>query len=155
MARVYIDPHMFSSAWFGEALTEMIQSRQVQFVYCHCAPVETEASKVRKALEFYQRIGQMKDRNGGRLRADVPADLFQNHLLRVQSNGTYCNEQNCDDAHIFALAYIKNVSYVFSMDHRLARCRDALNRIIHRRYCSFAVLSNDNVYDVHKPQILR
>ncbi len=154
MVRVYIDPHMFGRDWFNEVLDSMVESGNVKFVYCASEAVLAEASKVRSALKFYKLMGSAKGKDGKPLRDDVCKNLFKKRMEIVQSVKCYESNESCDDAHIFSIVYLKNVRFVFSCDHRLGRCRDSIRQVVSKKYCRFAILSTQAVYDRHSRSIL-
>lgn len=154
MARVFIDAHMFGEAWFKDVLEELIRCNRVSFVYGEIDKLKTEISKVRKALEFFRLARDLKDSNNKSRRVDAPLDDINAHNEYIQNRQCFVDCGDCDDSHIFALIYVKPTPYIFSMDARIAKCRDVINSSVDSRYCKFIVVSNDPTYKNHKHAIL-
>lgn len=154
MARVFIDAHMFGEAWFKEVIKELIKCKRVSFSYGEIDKLNTEISRVRKALEFFKIARELRDDNNKSRRVDAsPQDMtYHEEYIKRQNCFTSCND--CDDPHVFALIYAKPTPYVFSMDKRMAKCRDTINTAIDSRYCNFIIVSSDSTYRTHKHAIL-
>lgn len=154
MARVYLDCNIFSQAWFSGVLRELIENRNVTFTYCEGTKINAELSRVRQALTFYKAIGAQKTASGKSRRVDAPPSEVEKHELILRAVPKYISCRHCDDAHIFALVYVKPTKYIFSTDNRMAKCRGVLNQTIDKRYCDFIVLTDDSIYRTHKVSIL-
>lgn len=148
MARVYIDPHMFSEDWFKCVLGELLKCSNVVFSYGESQKILREFAKVRQALEFYKMVGRLRRRH------DADANDLENHQNIIESTDCYKECGHCDDSHIFALIYVKPTPYVFSKDARMAKCRDIVNKHMDKRYCNFIVLSSDPIYRKHRSAIM-
>jgi predicted nucleic acid-binding protein len=148
MARVFIDCHMFSEEWFKSVLGELLNKDSVTFVYSESTKMMKELSKVRAALQFYKIVGEKKRRN------DADTEEVEKHTKVVENDENYDSCSDCDDSHVFAMIYVKPTPYVFSMDARMARCRDRINKSMNKRYCDFIVISDKNIYGDHKSKII-
>lgn len=153
MARVFVDVNIFSDAWFSPVLGDLIKSKNVQFVFGTSALFQEEQGRVRKALELYKILGQMKAGNGQRKRIDVEAEELERHQAYIDAQQCFIGSADCDDPHIFALLYLKPTHFVFSNDARLAACRDHINQFVDSRYCDFIIISAAATYAVHKHAI--
>lgn len=71
MARIFIDCHMLSEDWFKDVLPELISTKSVAFVYGGSEKLITEMSAVRKALELYKIVGNLKNSSQQSRRIDV------------------------------------------------------------------------------------
>lgn len=154
MARAFVDINVFSEDWFTPILKELSQSKNVIFTYGHSTDFDREFGKVRKALEFFQRIGQLKTANGGKRRLDVYSKDIEPQVEFLLGQQCFSGSSDCDDAHIFSLIYAKPTKYVFSMDMRIARCRDHINQYVDNRYCDFIVIGNPEIYKRHRQDIM-
>lgn len=154
MARIFIDCHMFSEAWFAEPLEEMLKAPNVFFVFGLSRKHNEERAKVRKALEFYKLIGMLKSADGTIRRIDTSAAELAPHEDFLSNQQCFSNCNHCDDPHIFALVYLKPTPYVFSKDARIAKCRSIINKTIDKRYCQFSVIVNLKLYERHRQKIL-
>lgn len=154
MARVFIDCHMFSEAWFAHPLEELIKSPKVIFVFGLSKKHNEERSKVRKALEFYKLVGNLKSADGATRRIDTTAAELDPHEEFLSSQQCFDDCNHCDDPHIFALVYLKPTRYVFSKDARIAKCRSHINKTIDNKYCRFSIILNLALYNRHKQKIL-
>lgn len=153
MPRIYIDPHMFSDAWFKEILKELLGCTSVTFSYAASNKITGEISKVRQALAFYKMVGGLKVGSKSR-RDDADSQEIEKHQRMLENLRCYSDCSDCDDAHIFALVYLKPTPYIFSKDHRMAKCRDKINKHIDKRYCNFIIISDKNVYGKHRRVII-
>lgn len=154
MARIFIDAHMFSEAWFPEILREMIASNRVTFVYGEIDKLTIEISKVRQALNFYKAVKNLKTADNCSRRVDAARDVLEARCDILSNERCFVDCTDCDDPHIFALIYVKPTRYVFSRDARMARCRDTINPYVESRYCRFRVISTEAVYRSHRQRIL-
>lgn len=154
MARVFIDGHMFGVEWFKQALTEMLRSDNVVFIFGRHEKLDGEIGRVRDALAFYKMAGQLKTKTGARRRDDVNAEEFGTRIDHLVASPAYNSCAACDDPHIFALVWLRNTPFVFSCDLRLAVCRNHLRKSVDNRYCNFRVIANVQVYGDHRHAIL-
>lgn len=148
MGRVFIDPHMFSEEWFKSILPELMKSPKVSYLFSNCEQGMRELGKVRIALQFKASMKKI----GRAIEAD-PSEV-ERHVILLTKNKSFVDCDHCDDPHIFAAIYIHPSKYVFSKDARLAKCRDKMNKIINKKYCSFIVIASNSVYNRHKSHIL-
>ena len=148
MARVFIDCHMFSQEWFKTVLKELVDKDSVMFVYGGSSRLANELARVRDALRFFKLVGDL------RRRIDADVIEIERHIRIIEADKNYKTCQECDDSHIFSIIYVKPTPYVFSMDARMARCRDKINKTLDKRYCNFIVISDVDVYNCHKVHIL-
>lgn len=148
MARVFIEPHMFSSDWFADVVSELIKCKKVQFLFSNCEKGNREISDVRKALEFQQLMTRLKRA------VTAKSEDVEKHVEFLKGKKEFCDCNSCDDPHIMAAIFIHPTRFVFSLDRRLAKCRSAMNVILDNRYCSFIVVGTDAVYRLHRHHIL-
>lgn len=153
MSRIFIDPNMFSTLWFQEILPELVESKNVFFVFGHSVKHISERSKVRQALNFFKMIGSMKSANGESRRIDVSDQDIQPLEAALSSLPCFLNCSHCDDPHIFALIYAKPTPYVFSTDLRIAKCRKVIIKEVDNRYFQFIVVPSAPVYNDHRHAI--
>lgn len=149
-----MDINVFSEDWFAPILKELVDCKNVVFTYGHSKDFDREFSKARKALEFYQRIGQLKTNSGEKRRLDVLSQDIDPHVEFLLNQQCFSGSSDCDDPHIFSLLYAKPTRYVFSMDMRMARCRDHINQFIENRYCDFIVIGDAGIYRRHRQAIM-
>jgi predicted nucleic acid-binding protein len=149
VARVLIDTHMFSVDWFKSILSEMVDSPKVVFVFSNCAKGIQEISKVRKAFEFRKLMT-----NTRRVREAPPIET-ETHFNILMNNKQFKKCNDCDDPHIMAAIYLNPTKFVFSKDTRMAKCRKHLSGKIDKRYCNFIVISKIDLYNEHRPHILK
>jgi hypothetical protein len=154
MARVYIDPHMFSEAWFQGVLGDLVKCTKVIFSYGESKKMSGEISKVRQALAFYKMVGQLRTTSNQPRRHDADKKDLEDHQNILEGMKCYKDCTHCDDAHIFSLVYLKPTPYIFSKDQRMAKCRGELNKHVDKRYCNFIVISTDEIFKVHKNAVL-
>jgi hypothetical protein len=148
MARVFIDPHMFSTDWFVVALKELIASSKVIFLFANCDKGLKETQKVRKALEFRKIMTAVHRATA------APKKDIDHHMTMLTGNVDFVSCKDCDDPHIMAAIFLHPTKYVFSKDARMAKCRKNMVGKLDKRYCKFIVISTNEVYIVHKPRIL-
>jgi predicted nucleic acid-binding protein len=149
VARVFIDPHMFSADWFKPILIDLIGSKRVTFLFANCEKGLKELSKVRAALEFRKNMTQLKRAK------EASADAVEFHVDLLNDHADFISCRDCDDPHIMAAIYLLPTKFVFSEDQRMARCRKKLNSKIDKKYLSFIIISNREVYIDHKPIITK
>jgi len=154
MARAFVDINVFSEDWFSPILKELMTSKNVIFTYGHSEDFDREFGKARKALEFYKLIGQLKTSRGEKRRLDVSSEEIEPQIQYLLGQQCFVESKDCDDPHIFSLIYAKPTKYVFSMDMRMARCRDHINRSIDNRYCDFIVIGDADIYRRHRQAIM-
>lgn len=152
MARIYIDPHMFSEDWFKKTLPELVKVKSVIFVFGHSEKHLTERQKARKCLEFYKALKGQKNDGVSRV-LDVSSEDLSKHEEFLKLQSCFSNCPHCDDPHIFALVYVKPTPYIFSMDARIAKCRGVINQNIENRYCQFSLIQSHDIYHAHKSAI--
>lgn len=149
MARVLIDTHMFSADWFTSILSEIIASPKVIFVFSNCEKGVKEIAKVRKAFEFRNLMTKTR-----RVKESSSTEM-EAHVAILLNSDQFKNCKDCDDPHIMAAIYLTPTKFVFSKDTRMAKCRKHLSGKIDRKYCNFIVISKKDLYDVHRPHILK
>ncbi len=149
MARVLIDPQMFSVDWFSSILKEMVDSPKVIFAFSNCEKGIREISKVRKAFEFRKLMTNMR-----RVK-ETPSNETEAHVTLLLNSEQFKNCRHCDDPHILAAIYLNPTKFVFSKDTRMAKCRNHLSGKIDKKYCDFIVISKKVLYDSHRPRILK
>lgn len=140
MVRVFVDPHMFSVKWFQEALTELVRSKKVMFLFANCERGLTEVQKVRQARAF------KKAMKSARKSVEADQQVVEGHVVILEAHPRFAACGDCNDPHIMAAIYVHPTAFVFTEDHGLARCRDALSGRINRRYLAFSVVSDAGVY---------
>jgi hypothetical protein len=138
---------MFSEEWFKPILMELTQSDKVLFLFSLNKIYSSEIQRSKKALEFYKIIGKKR-------LVEADQETVDDHIGRLLSHEDFSSCSDCDDAHIFAMIWTKPTRYVFSMDARMAKCRDKINRSIESRYCDFIVISKRPTYDFHRLSII-
>lgn len=153
MARTLLDINVFSEEWFAPILKELLQNKNVTFLYGASQDFKREIGKARKALDFYKLVGQMKTVSGGRRRLDVNAEDIDEHVEYLSGQQCFADSGDCDDPHIFSIIYNKPTKYVFTMDMRIARCRNHINQYVDNRYCDFIVIGSADVYMRHRQSI--
>lgn len=154
MARALLDINVFSEEWFAPILKELADSKNVVFLYGKSEEFKREIGKARKALEFYKIIGQMKTSNGVCRRLDVSAEDINVHVDYLSRQQCFANSGDCDDPHIFSIIYSKPTRYLFTMDMRIARCRNHIIKYVDNRYCDFIVIGSADVYMQHRQSIV-
>lgn len=137
MVRVFIDPHMFSLPWFQVALADLVLSKKVMFLFSNCEKGLGELQKVRQAFAFKKAMA------AARKAVEAPVDEVAKHVAFLETHPAFVRCGECDDPHIMAAIFIHPTKYVFTGDHRLARCRDNLSGIINRRYLAFSIVSDE------------
>lgn len=150
MARVYIDLSVVGQAWFAEIVKDLLQSKGVRFAYSDHPLMADELNRSRKMLQILQLAGKLNKRD------DVPSVDCEVHVRSLSENQAWVTEESCDDPHIFAINYVKPVSYVFTQDTRIAKCRDCINQKINARYVGFRLVTSMNNYEqnrhlIHSP----
>lgn len=155
MARVFVDTHMFGEAWFVDTLKDLINCDKVIFVYGEIKKLDDEISRVRSALEFWKIIRALRTKSSKPRAVEVPNDELNRRHREISENEHFVRCKDCDDPHIFALVFAKPTPFVFSMDHRMARCRSTIRTFVDRRFCQFIVIADPIVYNSHRAQILR
>lgn len=155
MARVFIDAHLFSESWFKAPLSEMLGCKNVTFTYGESQQILREMARVRQALGFYKMVGSLKTASNKSRREDAGRVDLEHHQKYLQGEDCYNKCTHCDDAHIFSLVYVKPTPYIFSNDHRMAKCRDVINKHIDKRYCNFIIISDNNTYKNHRGGIFK
>lgn len=153
MARALLDINIFSEEWFAPVLADLLAAKNVVFVYGMSSQFTREIGRARKALEFYQRVGQMRTSGGDKRRLDVAGGEIDGHIDFLQGQQCFAENGDCDDPHIFSVIYAKPTRFVFSMDMRLARCRTYINQFVDNRYCDFIVIGGADVYRRHRQAI--
>lgn len=148
MARVFIDGHMFGCDWFLEVLPTLLSSKNVRFAYAPSQKLLGELGRVRKGLEFYRRMGDIGRRD------DAPQVEAEGHIRFLTSQRVWVDCSDCDDAHIFAIVFLKPVAFVFTEDSRIARCRDRINSEVSGRYCGFSLIKSSANFKIHRSAIL-
>lgn len=140
---------MFSADWFASILSEMVASPKVIFVFSNCEKGIQEVSKVRKALQFRQLMTKIR-----RVK-ETPSAETEAHVTILLNSEQFKSCKDCDDPHIMAAIYLNPTKFVFSKDTRMAKCRKHLSGKIDRKYCDFIVISAADLYDIHRPHILK
>ena len=97
MARVFIDGHMFSEAWFKKILPELVANELVFFSYGASTKLSEEHSKMRNALAFYKAMGDLKTKNGRQRRDDADEQEISYHMNAVVTSRAYKSCAACDD----------------------------------------------------------
>jgi len=150
MARVFIDPHMFSAEkeWFRGVVQELLRSADVSFLFANCEKGVKEIAKVRQALAFKKRMHQLKRA------VEAGHEEVQARINWLEGQPVFDGCSDCDDPHIFAAIFLHPTRYVFTTDKRLAKCRRTIQSTVDNRYCSFIVISTSVTYHVHRAHIL-
>lgn len=147
MARVYVDANVISEGWFRVVADEIKTDQRVRFAYSRHAKSTAEAGRCKKLLEFLKAmtlLGRVDWVDGART---------EQHISYLSKNGEWCEANGCDDGHLFATIYEKPTPYVFTMDMRIAKCRDRINRVVDARYCDFSVVGSLEIYTAHRAKI--
>lgn len=140
MARVFVDPHMFSHGWFRSALTELVRSKKTAFLFSNCEKGLNEVQRVRQAFEFKKAMLAAKKA------VEASSEDVTKHVGFLEAHPAFVGCGDCDDPHIMAAIFIHPAKYVFTEDHRLARCRDRLSGKLNRRYLAFSIVSDEAGY---------
>ena len=150
MARVFVDVSAFTQAWFQPVYEEIAASLKVRFSYValpkmvaeHCHPA------AKTALTFYHLMGVGKRRDDAILSTAQAAyeDLCQKQC--------WINEKDCDDPHIFALAFSMPFDFLFTADADIANCRDQICRHVKKEFCQFSLITSAQNYATHRLAIL-
>lgn len=148
MARVFIDPHMFSVDWFREVLKDLVGSKKVTFLFIRCKKGDSEYERVRAALTF-QKLMIQQSRG-----CEAGEPEIGSRMAFLAGVPRFCNCSHCDDPHIFAAISMKPTKFVFSRDHRIAKCRDEINAMVSKKYCGFIVIPENAVFMTHRTSIL-
>lgn len=154
MARVFVDPHMFSESWFKAVLPELVKCPKVVFVFGLSEKHLEERGRVRQALEFYKIVGYLRSPDGEGRRVDVLKSDLDEHEDFLNGTKCFVDCDDCDAPHIFALVFVKPTPYIFSMDARMAKCRGVINKNVDKKYCQFIIVSKDKIYKDHRPAIM-
>lgn len=155
MARAFVDVNMFSEEWFAPIAEELLKNDKVVFVFSQAHAFLREFGLVRKALAFYKLAGELKTASGVRRRIDVDETDIDYHMAYLNGQQCFAQSGDCDDPHIFSLIYTKPTKFVFTMDMRMAACRNHINQYVESRYCDFIVIADLAVYKRHRQEILQ
>lgn len=150
MAKVIIDPHMFSESWFNDhTLKLLIECKNVDFVYSQANVALTEMSKVRKAIQFYKLMGDQKKL------VLLTSDDHDKCLDFLKNCVEWCDCNACDDPHIFAMVRHNPKSFVFSKDRRLATCRDKVRKVVPKEFTQFSLIMTKEIFEMNSPKIMK
>ena len=149
MAHVIIDRSIFSHEWFRPVRGELLKNRNVRIIYSKAYEAFDSIRNYRDLFEYFKAAHKLNKRED----VDYEQCAIQIDFLR-QHQAWLSNSTCCDDPHIFSLVYLKSCRFVFSMDHRLAACRDAINPYIKSEYCRFIIISSPDTYTKHRQSII-
>lgn len=150
MARVAIDVHMFGEQWFGAVRQELVRSENVRFAYSQLNKATTELSRVREAAKFFKLMGDVKRRD------DAHTETVARFHDQITSQVAWKrNHGRCDDGHVFALVRTLPTPFVFTLDVRMAQCRDCLSGKIDAAFLRFSIVKSPDNYNALRVLILR
>lgn len=141
MARVLIDVSAAGEAWFKTILPELVDCKNVKFVY---SDNEKYRNEVAKNFSLGKLLKLMKDK--GR-REDTDPALCSRLIGQLVVEQKWIEEDACDDPHIFAIAYQKPDVFVFTSDKRLVACQSSMRNTIDKRFRAFSTVQSQNNYD--------
>jgi hypothetical protein len=149
MARVTVDASVIGDAWFADISKELIRTKGIEFVYAMDPQTVAEHAKAKKLGSLYTLLSKMN--KVIRLSAEAAAP----HIEYLESIDAWQKEDACDDPHIFAIVHACGVRYVFTSEKRLATCRDCLNKVVSKKYCSFSLIRSMANYEQHKAALTK
>jgi hypothetical protein len=150
MARATIDASVIGDNWFQNLSGEILKLRGLDFVYGLDQKTLGEHERSKKLGQFYALASRL-----GREVIAVPADEVERHMAVLADNVAWKNEGACDDPHIFAIVYERNVRYVFTREHRLAACRDCIIRSVGNKYCNFVLIRSEQIFREHRHHMIK
>lgn len=148
MARVFVDVCIFGERWFAQCLDELIKSKNVRFAYSPVDKLVDEHERTLTAKRFFKLMGDLGRRD------DAPQADVQKHIDFLENNASWAAEKDCDDPHIFGLAFEKPVLFVITRDNDIANCRKCMNKVVNKRYCNFRLICSEANYEEHKHEVL-
>lgn len=149
MSRVLIDVSALSLSWFkSEAWPELANAKGVVFLYSEHAKYSEEVKKTPALLYFLKLMGE----KGRRL--DVDKERCENLSSALEANAAWKGEGACDDPHLFSIVHEKPSAYVFTSDHRIAKCRNCIRRHVSKEYCKFKTITRQKAYSAHRRSII-
>lgn len=150
MGRVFFDASSVGDEWFKEVVIDLLRnSTKVMVVYTTHPRMyrEMEASREKylKLLQEFRRKGLAKN---------VTEEVCDGAIVRVEAHPAWrANPKVCDDAHIFGLAAVAAVEFVFTSEKRINRCRACLSGRMSRKHSAFKVIGTTSVYQRHRQKI--
>lgn len=150
MKRVYIDANVWGKAWFRSALEEMKSVQNIIFVESTDPKSHKEKSTMVAYLRFLKAL-ESKSRVEYAPKGDVNAKIKY-----ICSNEHWQKHGDCcDDPHIFAIVAVKNVSYVFSEDGRMGKCKDLMQKKLDQACLQFKRVFSSTSYGQHKMKLIK
>jgi hypothetical protein len=132
---------MFGEGWFAKVREELVRVRKVRFVFSPVEKGTLEISKVREAVRFVKQMSDVKRIDTIRTEyVDREMQFLQTHSVWI------AHKRCCNDSHFFALHAVLPVEFVFSMDAKMALCRNIIGKELGIKYSGFAVITTFEVY---------
>lgn len=148
MARATIDASAIGEGWFKNITADLMKLKGVEFVHSLDDKAQGEVERAKKIGQFYLTASKL-----GRKVITVSAEDANRHIAFLENVEEWKSRTACDDPHIFAIVFEKNVKYVFTGEQRLAECRDCINKKVDNRYCGFSLIRSEEIYNEHRQAI--
>ncbi len=148
MARVLIDVSAAGEDWLKDAVNEIRNSANVTFLYSDHEKYKKEVVNhpfLGKFLQLMKTLGKREDTDPG-----VCAKIIAN----LEDNPAWVGAEECDDPHIFAIAYQKPNAFVFTSDKRLARCKVKMKDALDKHHRRFTTIQSKANFDANE-QLIR
>jgi hypothetical protein len=148
MAKTIIDTCVIKSSWFKGVILDLKSKNRVVFVFTRHRKMWDDVSKNEAYLKLFHYA-----KDTGRL-LEVSAAECEAEIASIVSDPTWQGCPACDDQHIFALAAIAGVQYVFTDDKRIGECRANVRTSIGRGYCKFRLVHSLRTFERNRERII-
>lgn len=147
MANAFVDTCALRSAWFLSIVDDLLTKKKVMFIFTRHPKMWEEI----KRSELFLRILR-NARDSGRL-IEVSSDDCEAMIAEIVSLPSWCSCEACDDEHVFALAAICGIDFVFTDDKRIGMCRATI-RTVARKYCNFKLIHSQKTYERVREKVI-
>lgn len=151
MVRVLVDVCVIGQGWFKEVLPDLEKIERLVFVE---STDWKSLNEKQRAIQWIERLKIIQKVYGKKKVEFAPKADVEAHMRKIEECVAWCNCEECDDPHVFAIVRVKSVSFVITSEKRMDVCRKRMQGHLGQEYLSFRLINSMRNFNAHRARLV-